>query len=86
MNLLRKECGQTTVIVGLSLFCLCGMAGLAVDVGTLFRDKRILQIAADDAAIAGAAELQYGDAVSAVKAVAAQNGVTDGIQRIHRHR
>jgi len=54
------------------------MAGLAVDVGTLFRAKRILQTAADAGAIAGTAELYYNDWESAAKAAAAQNGVTDG--------
>jgi len=79
MNLLRKECGQTTIIMGLSLFCLCGMAGFAVDVGVLFRDKRILQTAADAGAIAGAEEYKYGDWSDAAKKAATQNGVTDGI-------
>lgn len=78
MKFFRDESGQTSILVGVSLLCLCGFAGLAVDVGTMFRAKRILQTAADAAAIAGTAELYYGDSTAAAKAAAAQNGVPDG--------
>ena len=78
MNFFRDERGQTSILVAASLLCLCGMAGLAVDVGTMFRAKRILQTAADAGAIAGTAELYYGDWNAAGKAAAARNGVTDG--------
>jgi hypothetical protein len=50
----------------------------AVDVGLLLRAKRVVQTAADSAAIAGAAELPFGNWLAAAKADAAQNGVTDG--------
>lgn len=78
MNRFRDQCGQTTIILALSIFCLCGMAGFAVDVGTLFRAKRILQTAADAGAIAAAQEANYGDSNAAALAIAAQNGVTNG--------
>jgi uncharacterized membrane protein len=55
------------------------MVGFAVDVGVLFRDKRILQTAADAGAIAGAEEYKYGDWSDAAKKAATHNGVTDGI-------
>jgi hypothetical protein len=58
--------------------CLLGFVGFAADVGTLFYAKRNLQIAADSAAIAGAAELNYGDMTTAADSAAAQNGVTVG--------
>ena len=78
MNLLRDERGQTTWLMGLCIMSLVGMSGLAVDAGMMFRAKRVLQAAADAGAIAGAAEVNYGDVSSAVKAATAQNGVTYG--------
>lgn len=78
MKLFRDERGQTTIIMAMSIFCLCGMAGFAVDVGTLFRAKRILQTAADAGAIAGTAEYNYTDVTTAVNAATTQNGVTNG--------
>lgn len=78
MNLFRDERGQTLVITGLALTCLLGMSGFAVDVGMMFRAKRILQSAADAGAIAGAAEVNYYDVTSAADAATAQNGMTNG--------
>ncbi len=75
---LRDESGQAMVLTLLCMTCLLGFVGLAADVGTLFYAKRNLQIAADSAAIAGAAELNYGDVTAAAQAAAAQNGVTIG--------
>ena len=66
------------IVTGLCLACLCGMAGFAVDVGVLFRDKRIVQTAADAGAIAGAAEYHYTDVTAAARAATALNGVTNG--------
>jgi hypothetical protein len=60
--------------------CLLGFAAIATDVGLMFRQKRLLQIAADSAAIAGALEIHFGTAsvTSAAQAAAAQNGFTNG--------
>ena len=61
--------------------CLLGFVGLATDVGTLLNAKRKIQTAADSAAIAGAAELSYGNAtyvIAQAKADAVNNGQTDG--------
>lgn len=79
MKIVHEECGQTTILVALCLLAICGLAGFAVDAGMMFRAKRILQIAADSAAVSGAAELNYGDGVAAAQAAATQNGVTDGV-------
>lgn len=76
--ILRDEQGQTLVLAALCFTVLIGMLGLATDVGMLFIAKRNLQIAADIAAVAGAAELNYGDYTSAAQAAAAQNGFTNG--------
>ncbi len=51
---------------------------LAVDVGFLRYQKRQLQTAADAAAVAGAAELSYGDVTSAAETDSAANGFTNG--------
>ena len=78
MRLFRDERGQTTIITAVCLTALCGMAGLSVDVGALFKARRQLQTAADAAALGAAGELAYGDAPTYAKTVAALNGVTDG--------
>jgi Flp pilus assembly protein TadG len=61
---------------------LCGMAALSVDVGMLFRAKRVSQNAADAAAIAGAMEQPYGDWLIAARAAATDNGMTDGVNGV----
>ncbi len=74
------ESGQSTILVALSLTCILGFTGLAVDVGTLFHAKRTMQMAADAGAIAGATEYAYSDMTpsAAAKAATAMNGFTDG--------
>jgi Flp pilus assembly protein TadG len=49
--------GAVAVIVGICLFALAVATALAVDVGSLFEDRRHLQTVADAAALAGAQEL-----------------------------
>jgi Flp pilus assembly protein TadG len=78
MRLLDEDSGQSTVLMAISIACVCGLLGLSVDVGLMFRTKRMLQTAADCGAIAGAAELNYGDSVTAAQAATAQNGATNG--------
>ena len=73
---LKDESGQAMILTLLCMTCLLGFVGFAADIGTLLRAKRNLQIAADSAAVAGAAELNYGDMTAAADAAAAQNGVT----------
>ena len=79
MKLFTDERGQTTIVMMLTIACLCGMAGFAVDVGAMFHAKRILQTAADAGAIAASAERPYGTATASAKAATAQNGITDGV-------
>ena len=61
MKSLRKklldESGQVMVLAVLCLTVLLGFVAFATDVGMLLHEKRILQTAADSAAIAGAAQL-----------------------------
>ncbi|MES2222293.1 MAG: pilus assembly protein TadG-related protein [Acidobacteriota bacterium] len=75
---LKDESGQAMILTLLCMTCLLGFVGFAADIGTLLRAKRNLQIAADSAAIAGAAELNYGNMTAAAQAAAGQNGVTIG--------
>jgi Flp pilus assembly protein TadG len=75
---LKDESGQAMILTLLSMTVLLGFVGFAADVGTLLRAKRNLQIAADSAAVAGAAELNYGNMTAAAQAAAAQNGVVIG--------
>lgn len=75
---LKDESGQAMILTLLSMTVLLGFVGFAADIGTLLRAKRNLQIAADSAAVAGAAELNYGDMTAAAQAAAAQNGVIVG--------
>jgi Putative Flp pilus-assembly TadE/G-like len=57
---------------------LMGFVAVAVDVGLMLRAKRTLQIAADSAATAGAAEINYSNVTAAAQTDAAQNGATNG--------
>jgi Putative Flp pilus-assembly TadE/G-like len=74
----RREKGQALVSAAVGMVVLGAVLGLAIDVGYLRFIKRQLQTAVDSAAIAAAAEINYGDVTSAAKADAAANGFTDG--------
>lgn len=74
----KDESGQAMILTLFSMTVLLGFVGFAADIGTLLRAKRNLQIAADSAAVAGAAELNYGDMTAAADVAAAQNGVIVG--------
>jgi hypothetical protein len=65
--------------MALSMVILCGFTGLGIDMGYLRYMKRQMQAAADSAALAGAAEVGYGDVTSAADADAANNGFTNGV-------
>ena len=71
--------GQVSVFTVLCMTCLLGCVALAADVGIFFHVKREMQIAADSAAIAGAAEESYGDTVAGARTDAALNGFTNGL-------
>ena len=78
----RKPRGQVFVIVSLALAALMGISALAVDVGDLWTTRRLMQNAADAAAMAGADEVAIdgtkAQVTAAAKAASAQNGFTDG--------
>jgi Flp pilus assembly protein TadG len=80
-RLALKQRGQVFALVALALFAILGMASLAVDVGNLWTTRRLMQNAADAAAMAGADEIAIGGysyVTSAAQAAAAQNGFTNG--------
>lgn len=80
MKRLRDEDGQALIITALCMTCLFGFAALAADVGIMLREKRLVQSAADSAAIAGALEVNLDPAnvSTAAQAAATQNGFTNG--------
>jgi hypothetical protein len=60
MQFRKDESGQMLVLTAFCMTVLMGFLALAIDVGTLFRAKRAVQIAADAGAVAGALEYEYG--------------------------
>jgi len=74
----KRESGQALLPVAFGMVLFGAALGLAIDIGYLRYLKRQLQTAVDSAAIAAAAEVNYGDYVAAAKADSATNGFTDG--------
>ncbi|MBX3047964.1 MAG: hypothetical protein KIT46_06945 [Anaerolineales bacterium] len=70
-----SESGQVIVLMALLLVGLIGAAALVVDGGRAYSERRSVQNAADNAALAGALALcQSSDVTAAGRASAAQNG------------
>jgi hypothetical protein len=78
-QLQKRQRGAVAVVVGLTIFVLVGMIGLALDSGQLFVNKTELQNAADACALAAARELD-GNADALTRADAA--GVLVGTQNL----
>ena len=75
-NWFTRECGQSIVIVVVSIALLCGIAALVVDIGQVTVTQGQLQNAADAAALAAAKSLPDATtAKSAAKQYASLNGV-----------
>jgi hypothetical protein len=70
------------VLICVSIVALMGMIGVVADFSFMQHQRNMMQTAADSAAMAGAAELTYGDQVVAGKADAATNGYTDGASSV----
>lgn len=79
MRRTNSEAGQALLLMALSMVILCGFAGLGIDMGYLRYMKRQMQAASDSAAMAGAAEVGYGDVTSAAQSDATNNGFTNGV-------
>lgn len=72
------ERGQIFVFLAIMIVALMAMAGLAVDGGRLYAERRFGQNAADNAALAGALAIcNGGDVLSAAQNAAAANGEGD---------
>jgi len=89
MNIPKKERGQVLIVIVLGIVVLAGMAGLVVDGGNAFLDRRKAQNAADSAALAGALTRIRGsqNLSSAALTAAAENGYnnngTTNIVEVH---
>ena len=73
---LKRESGQSVIIIVLAMVVLCGFAALGIDIGVQATSKGQLQNAADAAALAGAAELP---SASTAKTKAAQYAQINGV-------
>jgi Flp pilus assembly protein TadG len=82
MNAIKDESGQTVVVVAAFLGIVAlGFLALAVDVGYLFRERQMVQTAADAAAVAAAEEISNGtpgNEQTVAKAVAKLDGFDPG--------
>jgi Flp pilus assembly protein TadG len=79
MKILRDERGNVLVLVAFSLTILMGMVALAVDVGMLYRAKRLVQRAADSGALLAAAQIGTdASGQTGANTGATQNGFTIG--------
>jgi Flp pilus assembly protein TadG len=74
----KNESGQTLVVAALALPMLIAFVGLAVDLGVLRYEQRKLQVVADTAARAGAAEILYNNVQYGAQAAAANNNFVNG--------
>ncbi|MGH7923223.1 MAG: pilus assembly protein TadG-related protein [Candidatus Binatus sp.] len=74
--------GQVMVLICVSLIALLGMVAVVTDFSFMQHQRTMMQTAADSAAMAGAAELSYGDQVAAGKKDAASNGYSDGLNSV----
>ncbi len=82
MRRLTSQSGQALIAAAFGLIALIGATGLAVDMGFLRYQKRLLQSAADSAALAGAAEINYGTSAQAAFQDSSLNGFTSGANNV----
>ncbi|HUX44802.1 MAG TPA: hypothetical protein VMV57_08640 [Terracidiphilus sp.] len=83
MKFLRQNDGNILILSSLSIMIMFGFVGLANDIGMVLWNKGNIQKAADCAAVAASAEMNYAaidntTIAAAAKKAAAQNGFTDG--------
>lgn len=79
----RRERGQILVVFALALLTIVAVAGLAIDAGSTFAQRRDQQIAADLAALAAANDYLINQdddlAVARAQSVATGNGYSNGV-------
>jgi len=82
MRFWEQESGQALVITAICVAILLGMAGMAVDIGLLYRARQNVRIAADAAAVAAAIDYLYkgsaSSAQTAGQAASTANGFING--------
>ena len=82
----NNQRGQVLIVIAIALVGLVGMAGLAIDGGNVFLDRRSAQNAADSAALAGAVVRINNpgeDWVGTIMNSAAENGYpNDGVKNV----
>lgn len=81
---LRAQRGQVMVLGAMAMTGVVGFTALSIDVGNLYHDKRLMQTAADAAAVSGAYEVIYGTSniQTAALSSASQNGFTNGTNNV----
>jgi Putative Flp pilus-assembly TadE/G-like len=82
----KDESGQVLVLTLLTMSILMAMMALAIDVGLLFRARRVAQTAADAGAMAGALEWNYNgsaNVASLARAAEGNNGITNTATNVH---
>jgi len=79
MKIRKDESGSILAIVAICLPILMGFAGLAMDVGILFRARRNLQVVADSAAVAAALDYLYNNSASSAQSAALAAAAANGI-------
>ena len=78
-----RQSGQALVAATFGLVALLAATGLAIDMGFLRYQKRLEQSAADSAALAGAAVIEFGgNYTAAAQQDASLNGFTDGVKNV----
>ncbi|HEY6963565.1 MAG TPA: pilus assembly protein TadG-related protein [Gaiellaceae bacterium] len=79
-SVFRKQDGQATVMAAVFMIGLLGMCGFVIDVGSWFRQQRVVQSTVDAAALAGAQDLPVdpAGAVSDAMSYASKNGGVAG--------
>ena len=83
MRRMGNESGQTLIFVALGMACILGFVGLAAVVSSMLHDRRIVQTAADTAALAAGNEYLYvstvqSDVKTAGQKATAVDGITNG--------
>src|SRR5579863_9445275 len=78
----KREAGQMLPLVAIGMLTFLAAAGLAIDMGYLRYEKRLMQSAADSAALAAATDANLGaagaQAMTDALAVTEANGFQDG--------
>src|ERR1700732_1255239 len=81
LDLWHNKEGAVAILTGIAMLVLCGVVGLGIDLGMWYRTTRLMQNAADSAAIAasmdGSSSYQ-----STGQAIAAQYGFINGTDNI----